>query len=313
MKKTNEQFLKDSRYIHEEEFYDYIEEYKTNKEKIIMYCKVCGNLFKQSPSNHLQGRGCPKCSYMFKNKKNNNEFYLKNILIHDQEFYDYLTPYDGWNKKILIQCKWCGQIFSQTPESHLQGCGCNNCSKIISGFKKRISFESFKIRINKKYIFKDTIKNFEEDNKLLFYCNEHKITFNKKKNDILRGRGCPLCNYKKGEKFSAKYLTEHKIDFIPQYKFNDLKIAKRYLFFDFYIPSKNILIEIDGEGHRKPCFGKNKKDKLERFKKQKLYDNIKNEYCERKNIKLFRIEYNKSNLKDLKKQLDKIVNFLYDF
>ena len=24
-----------------------------------MYCKVCGNLFKQSPSNHLQGRGCP--------------------------------------------------------------------------------------------------------------------------------------------------------------------------------------------------------------------------------------------------------------
>ena len=57
MKKTNEQFLKDSRYIHEEEFYDYIEEYKTNKEKIIMYCKVCGNLFKQSPSNHLQGRG----------------------------------------------------------------------------------------------------------------------------------------------------------------------------------------------------------------------------------------------------------------
>ena len=56
-----------------------------------------------------------------------------------------------------------------------------------------------------------------------------------------------------------------------------------------------------------------KKDKLERFKKQKLYDNIKNEYCERKNIKLFRIEYNKSNLKDLKKQLDKIINFLYDF
>ena len=91
MKKTNEQFLKDSRYIHEEEFYDYIEEYKTNKEKIIMYCKVCGNLFKQSPSNHLQERGCPKYSYIFKNKKNNNDFNLKNILIHDQEFYDYFS------------------------------------------------------------------------------------------------------------------------------------------------------------------------------------------------------------------------------
>lgn len=67
-----------------------------------MYCKVCGNLFKQSPSNHLQGRGCPKCSYMFKNKKNNNEFYLKNILIEiDGE--GHRKPCFGKNKKDKLE------------------------------------------------------------------------------------------------------------------------------------------------------------------------------------------------------------------
>ena len=63
--------------------------------------------------------------------------------------------------------------------------------------------------------------------------------------------------------------------------------------FDFYIPSKKICIELDGEDHYRPINrGKWDEDELmERFKDRQLKDNIKTEYCRTHKIKLIRIPY----------------------
>ena len=62
---------------------------------------------------------------------------------------------------------------------------------------------------------------------------------------------------------------------------------------DFYIPSKNILIEHQGSQHYEPkSFGiKDEKLVLQRFEEQQLYDNMKREYCKLKNINLLEIKY----------------------
>jgi hypothetical protein len=51
---------------------------------------------------------------------------------------------------------------------------------------------------------------------------------------------------------------------------------------------KNTCIEYDGEGHYKPFKYKNALDK---FKKAKMNDSIKEEFCKNNSIKLIRIPY----------------------
>jgi len=99
----------------------------------------------------------------------------------------------------------------------------------------------------------------------------------------LRGENSQLscgCVKSKGEFRINQILQNEYIDFQTQYVFNDLPQR----FFDFYIPSLNILIEYDGEQH----FNKNSKYyTIEGIQR----DKEKNEYCLKNNISLYRIPY----------------------
>lgn len=93
-----------------------------------------------------------------------------------------------------------------------------------------------------------------------------------------------------GEEYIKKILTECKINFIPQYTFNDCK-SKYVLRFDFAIIRDNVvlgLIEYDGKQHFEPIefFGG-----IEGFEATKSRDKIKNIYCELHNIPLIRLPY----------------------
>lgn len=103
---------------------------------------------------------------------------------------------------------------------------------------------------------------------------------------------CKLCvksisNY---EMKVMDFLKEYEIEYIPQYKFKDCK-DKRALPFDFYLPNYNICIEVDGEQH----FGEFRysfyKDSKYNYENRVYHDEIKNEYCNKNNIKLIRIPY----------------------
>jgi hypothetical protein len=78
-----------------------------------------------------------------------------------------------------------------------------------------------------------------------------------------------------------------KINFKPQKYFKDCKNIN-VLRFDFYLTDYNILIEYDGEQHfiLKEFFGG--ESSLQQIK---INDSIKQEYCYKNKIKLFRIKY----------------------
>lgn len=42
--------------------YEYLEQYESCYQKILIRCKTCGHEFRQAASNHLFGQGCPSCS-----------------------------------------------------------------------------------------------------------------------------------------------------------------------------------------------------------------------------------------------------------
>lgn len=89
------------------------------------------------------------------------------------------------------------------------------------------------------------------------------------------------------KKIIAKYLDNKNIKYERQYKFDDCR-SKDKLPFDFYIPSKNIVIEYDGKQHYEivDYFGG-----FDDFVGTKIRDTIKTIYCKENNIKLIRIPY----------------------
>lgn len=90
----------------------------------------------------------------------------------------------------------------------------------------------------------------------------------------------------KYEEQVLKILKQSKIKFQREKTFSDLKHG---LFrFDFYIPNLQgapVIIEVDGEQHFKPVYGR------QSFLKGQEHDRRKNSYCLANNIPLYRIPY----------------------
>ena len=65
---TTEQFIKRAKLVHGNK-YDYtLVEYKNTATKVKIICPVHG-IFEQRPNDHLNGKGCSKCSKKLVQKK----------------------------------------------------------------------------------------------------------------------------------------------------------------------------------------------------------------------------------------------------
>ena len=92
-----------------------------------------------------------------------------------------------------------------------------------------------------------------------------------------------LDNMSNYEEYILNILLKEKINFEREKTFPDLRGGSyRY---DFYIPNKNIIIEVDGQYHFKSIRGR--KELL----KQQEHDRRKNSYCLSRGILLYRIPY----------------------
>jgi predicted component of viral defense system (DUF524 family) len=112
----------------------------------------------------------------------------------------------------------------------------------------------------------------------------------------MKGTHCKKCKSSSGEELIINFLDKNKIEYNYQHSFSECSY-KRNLKFDFYIEDKNTCIEYDGEQHFVPVdvFGGE-----ESFNIQKKLDNIKNFFCEERDIKLIRISYfEKENINDI--------------
>jgi hypothetical protein len=123
VKKNAEDFIYNAKLKHGN-LYDYRNiSYINSDIDIEIICKTHGK-FKQRPSHHLNGSGCPKCVGKY---KTSDDFISEARLIHG-EYYDYsLLEYKRNNSEVIIKCPIHG-IFKQIPSNHLQGNGCSICS-----------------------------------------------------------------------------------------------------------------------------------------------------------------------------------------
>ena len=106
----------------------------------------------------------------------------------------------------------------------------------------------------------------------------------------------------KGVRLIKEYLNKNNIEYILEKRYSDCK-DKNMLPFDFEIShnGEKILLEFDGSQHFKPKWGG-----IIYFNITKLHDEIKNNYCKNKNIKLIRIKH--TEIQKINEILNKILN-----
>lgn len=295
---TTEEFINRAKKVHGDK-YDYSKVVYINaKTKVCIRCKDCDLDFMQSPSNHLNGRGCPHCRNIRisqTQKSNTTEFIIKAKKVHGNRYIYDKVNYINNSKKILIGCKKHGVYFEQSPCSHLLGSGCPYCANERKGAYKTGNRENFikkAIAVHgDKYGYEEVIYT-NARTKVKILCKKHNKFFWQEPYVHIKGCGCPYCRTSKGEELIEIFLQEYGITHQRQYKIRHLQknlfCTNNNFFVDFYLPNEQVIIEFNGEQHYKEIKGWGGKDA---FEKQQQRDIELKKICKDNKIRLIEISY----------------------
>jgi len=298
---TIEQFIIKAKIIHGNK-YDYSKvDYVNCHANIIIICPLHGE-FTQSPSRHLSGHGCTKCGEIagsFK-QKNTIEYFIERAReIHGNK-YDYSkVVYVNYYTDVIIICPIHGE-FSQRPNVHISGSGCQECSGC-----KHLNIEKFiinSIRVHgNKYDYSKVIY-INNYTKVTIICPIHG-EFSKTPTDHIHHKsGCPKCKSSKGEKLISLILDNNKIKYIQQKIFKNCINPKTNwpLKFDFDLPEYNTLIEYNGIQHYGHIGYWHRNG--ETLESQQYRDEIKKQYAISHGYKYLVIKYTDKNIEEILKR-----------
>ncbi len=239
-----------------------------SREKIDIYCKKHG-IFKCTVSNHLKGRGCPKCAGK---NKTTTEWILKAQNIHDNK-YDYsLINYKHSEDIGVIICPKHGK-FEQLLHNHLRGRGCPKCNNEPKYTTNEWILKAKKVHGNKYFYGYAEYLGSKEF--VTIDCIEHGL-FYQRANNHLNGQGCPKCSH---GNISSKAENEI-ISFLQNY-INEIEQTNKFIIspktIDIYIPSKKVAIEFNGTYWHSEIY------------RNKDYHYQKSLECSNKNIRLIHV------------------------
>lgn len=183
---TTGKFIEEAKKVHGDR-YDYSKVvYINQRTKVHIICSEHGE-FEQTPSDHLQGHGCPKCGGT--KALTQEEFIRRAREVHGDR-YDYSkVVYINQNTKVCIICPEHGE-FEQTPLSHIyQRSGCPKCKGRVLTTGEVVQL--FREKHGDRYDYsKVEYKKMHE--KVCIICPEHG-EFEQTPSKHLSGQGCPLC------------------------------------------------------------------------------------------------------------------------
>ena len=166
---TQEEVIEKFKETHKDK-YDYSKViFSKMKEKVCIICPEHGE-FWQTPQKHINGQGCPKCSYE-KKILTSEQFLKKSYEIHGNKYITEGIQYNGYKSRITLKCPIHGE-FSQLVVNHLQGCGCPKCGNNFSKGEQSVNdFIVHELGINTNTKNKSIISPYELD----IYIPEKKV------------------------------------------------------------------------------------------------------------------------------------------
>lgn len=243
IKSNLEEFIMKARAIHGDK-YDYSKAvYTKAANKITIGCPKHGD-FEQSIILHLNGSGCPKCSYEQRAKKSSKTQYqiIEEFKKVHGDTYDYSeVKYVNNSTKVKIICKKHGS-FWQSPISHKKA-GCPKCGNIRSIESSKLSTEEFIIRAVSIHEHRYDYSKVDYEGTQIpveIICKEHGSFF-QRPNDHLSGNGCRKCAAV-GKSSQEKVI----IDNIGISAISNDRTLLGGKEIDIYYPDYNVGIEVNG-------------------------------------------------------------------
>lgn len=173
------------------DFYNYdLVEYISANSKIKIGCKYHG-IFKITPNEHKQGRGCNKCSFEKSGDRcrmSEKELVERFNIVHNNEYTYPDMGYTNNRGAIKAVCKKHGQ-FEKLAQSHLNGSKCPSCKKddIIENM-----YNSFRKKHKNRFDYSKSIYNGSKA-KMLIICREHGHFYTTPSHHIKGDGGCKKC------------------------------------------------------------------------------------------------------------------------
>jgi hypothetical protein len=273
-----------------------LEDYVNAKTPIRHRCKIDGYMWNAMPTNILNGEGCPMCRNQLLSMKfcKTHRQYVNECMVANP-YVEIIGVYVDSKTPIAHRCKIDNYEWYARPDNMLSGYGCPMCGHRSIGSKLRKTIEQYRHELSEFFPHITVVDQYINcEAPIRHYCKIHNCTFTTSPRNVLRGCGCSACGTQMshGERQIVKWLTNHNIDYITQKRFADCKDLHT-LPFDFYLPTRNMCIEYDGQQHFEPVdfAGKGEKWALERFIITQCHDQIKNKYCAHNKILLLRIPY----------------------
>ena len=264
---TTESIIERFKKIHGDTYlYDKVV-YVRSFKKVIITCKIHGD-FEQTPSHHLQGKGCNKCGNLKISKKlsmNTEEFVRKAQLVHKNK-YDYSkVVYKLSREKVTIICPIHGE-FIQTPNDHLTGYGCRECGNEKLSRDRIQPFEYFLKKT--KEVHGDTYLYDEKsyismNTKTNITCKKHGV-FSQIPSSHIQGRGCPVCRWdtisQKLSKTHDEFLKDAKAVHGDKYLYEKVEYVNNHTPVKITCPKHGDFMQapgnhLQGKGCQK-CVGK---------------------------------------------------------
>ena len=264
---TTESIIERFKKIHGDTYlYDKVV-YVRSFKKVIITCKIHGD-FEQTPSHHLQGKGCNKCGNLKISKKlsmNTEEFVRKAQLVHKNK-YDYSkVVYKLSREKVTIICPIHGE-FIQTPNDHLTGYGCRECGNEKLSRDRIQPFEYFLKKA--KEVHGDTYLYDEKsyismNTKTNITCKKHGV-FSQIPSSHIQGRGCPVCRWdtisQKLSKTHDEFLKDAKAVHGDKYLYEKVEYVNNHTPVKITCPKHGDFMQapgnhLQGKGCQK-CVGK---------------------------------------------------------
>jgi very-short-patch-repair endonuclease/Zn ribbon nucleic-acid-binding protein len=233
-KLTTEEFIKRAKTVHGDK-YDYSQTiYVNSRSKVKINCPIHG-IFHQKANHHLSGSKCPKCNTQDKSLTT-EEFIKRAKTVHGDK-YDYSqTIYV--NKRTKVKIIDDGIIKYILPSNHL------NAKSHVRGLINTKDTEHFihraKLIHGNKYDY-SKCNYTHNQTKIEIICSIHGSFWQTPNNHTKpNGSGCPKCDNSQYEEYIENYLNKNKINHIFRDK------DKCGVEVDFYIPTHNLAIEVDG-------------------------------------------------------------------
>ena len=183
-----EEFISKAIVVHKN-FYTYENVvYKNSSTKVLITCPVHGD-YEQRPTNHIQGRGCRKCSNV--ERYTPESFIEKARTVHGDRFDYDKTIYKAAHSFVTITCKIHGD-FEQRPSSHIRGIGCARCRDDKFRMTKEEFTKKANLLHNNKYDY-GSVVYVDGITPVDIKCSIHG-PFQQQPHTHLTDHGCPKCS-----------------------------------------------------------------------------------------------------------------------